>query len=420
MSAYNYFTGNSFEQLYKPDFDSQEDYYYTFLLFYPTTAAWSNFKNDQKYIIQDGNEEEKKVEFDKVMLKEAWKNMALLGKTETFTVQIPPKELIEYWEAHLGNELTIYQIKHNDHYRLLNQNDLVDKYVTLFPHDHLLPEKHAVDPDVHYELLSKLTLDKMGFPCPKHTAWYFSKTDPKDVDLPKEFPYAVKTSHGLSGEGTYLIHSQEDLENCRKEFRAYWNLNLVKAVVVSDFVKNVVDNYCVQFYVNFQGEVTLLGATHQIVTSKGEYLGGQIDYEEDLQKFDFIIKEAASFAHQKGYFGVIGLDVLEDTEGNLSVIDANIRINGSTGMCILRNMLLALGKRYARYSGGFYSYGSLSDFLKRFETELQNKDFILLSSVEKEKDGKKILDMYGILAAKNKEELDEIAEKLEKKGLFHA
>lgn len=33
------------------------------------------------------------------------------------------------------------------------------------------------------------------------------------------------------------------------------------------------------------------------------------------------------YAHQQGYFGIIGFDVLEDKNGNLYAIDANFRVN---------------------------------------------------------------------------------------------
>jgi hypothetical protein len=145
----------------------------------------------------------------------------------------------------------------------LNSHDKYKKTIVLFPHDHLLPERHAVDPDAHYYALSKVALSEMGIPAPKYKTFEFAHTRPEDVELQDKYPYLVKTSHGLSGEGTYIIHNEADLNYCRKEVRAYLRLKLVDAVVVSDFVHEVIDNFCVQFYVGKNGDVKLLGATHQ-------------------------------------------------------------------------------------------------------------------------------------------------------------
>jgi carbamoylphosphate synthase large subunit len=236
------------------------------------------------------------------------------------------------------------------------------------------------------------------------------------VNLPKVFPYVIKTSHGLSGEGTYLIRSETDLENCRKEFRAYWGLQLVEAVVVSDFVNDVVDNYCVQFYVNKKGEVTVLGATHQLVSDQGVYLGGLIHYEHtNLKQFEMIINHTAAFAHQHGYFGVIGVDVLEDKDGKLHVIDANIRINGSTPMCLQKHDLMKRGKETAKYAGNWVMEGTEAEVIEKLKEHLKRRDFTILSALYYPET--RSTAMYGIVAGENYEDMLIIEKQMGKLGL---
>ncbi|MFB2833521.1 hypothetical protein [Floridanema evergladense] len=92
-----------------------------------------------------------------------------------------------------------------------------------------------------------------------------------DIKLPQEFPYLIKTSHGLSCEGTYIIKNSGDLQYSLLELRKYLDINLLDTIIFSEFVKDEVENYCVQFYVNKAGEVSLIGVTGQLVTSMVNY-----------------------------------------------------------------------------------------------------------------------------------------------------
>ena len=70
----------------------------------------------------------------------------------------------------------------------LNQSRKFDKIITLFPFDHLLPEKHAVNPDEHYKLLSKVSLAEMGVHYPKYHVYYLSEVSLSDVEVRIRFP----------------------------------------------------------------------------------------------------------------------------------------------------------------------------------------------------------------------------------------
>ncbi len=414
---FQYFQGNSLSDLFAQDITGAS---YGFIPNYPATASWAAYPNKKKYFLQDGSSEATKTSFDKICQKEPWKNLAVLGDTMPGVVIIEPQNLlIDYWREHFGFSYSNMEMLDCSLYLDdLSQNSHFDKLVTLFPFDNLKPEKHAVDPNVHYHLLSKVTLADLGVQCPKYESYNLHQVSLEDIQLPEQFPYLIKTSHGLSGEGTYIIRSASDLNYCLEEVRKYLDIQLLDTIIVSEFVKNAEQNYCVQFYVNKAGEITLIGTTSQLVTPEGNYLGGLIHYREtDMSKFFEMIAAIGRYAHEQGYFGFIGFDVLEDQDGQLYAIDANFRVNGSTPLCLQRHTLLGLGKEVATYSSDYRMDGTLDSILVTLKPELDRKDFIILSALEKVKYGNIYTEIYGIATGETIEEMQHIEQKLQEKGL---
>lgn len=413
ISDFDYFQGNSFFDLFAQDIT---DRHYAFILNYPATGSWAAYPNRKKYFIQDGSSEATKTSFDKICQKEPWKNLAVLGALPGIVIIEPPKLLINYWQEHLSLGYTAMEMMDCGAYLDDLSSDRFDKLITLFPFDHLKPEKHAVNPDTHYRLLSKVTLASLGVQCPKYQSYNLHTHSLEDIELP-QFPYLIKTSHGLSGEGTYIIKSPSDLNYCFEEIKKYLKIKLLDTIIVSQFIKNVVQNYCVQFYVNKAGDITIIGTTTQLVTPEGNYLGGLIYYRDDMSKFFEMIAAVGHYAHQQGYFGVIGFDVLEDSDGQLYAIDANFRVNGSTPLCLQRHTLLEQGKQVAKYSSDYRMDGTLDSILVSLKTELARKDFIILSALEKVKYGKIYTEIYGIVAGETSDQMRHIEQNLHNKGL---
>ncbi|MDF5736427.1 MULTISPECIES: ATP-grasp domain-containing protein [unclassified Nostoc] len=417
-SKYNfkYFQGNSLSDLFAEDITEAS---YGFILNYPATGSWAAYPNRKKYFIQDGSSEATKTSFDKICQKEPWKNLAVLGdRIPAIVIIPPPKSLIDYWQEHFGFSYSNRSMMDGSTYLDdLSQSEHFDKLITLFPFDHLKPEKHAVDSDTHYRLLSKVTLAELGVQCPKYKSYNLHQFNLEEIQLP-QFPYLIKTSHGLSGEGTYIIKNPSDLNYCLEEIRKYLDIKLLDTIIVSEFVNKEVQNYCVQFYVNKTGEITLIGTTTQLVTPQGNYLGGLIDYRNtDMSKFFEMIAAIGQYAHKQGYFGVIGFDVLEDQDGEFYAIDANFRVNGSTPLCLQRHTLLGLGKEVAKYSSSYRMEGTLDSILVTLKPELDRKDLLILSALEKVKYGKIYTEIYAIATGESIEGMQHIEQKLQNKGL---
>lgn len=415
-NGFEEFQGISFSQLFASDIADGD---YAFILNYPATASWIAYPNKNKYLIQDGSDEANKTSYDKIFQKEAWKNLAVLGDNITGVILSKPSTLLlNYWQEHFGFKYSnIKMMQENSYLDELNQSNHFDKIITLFPFDSLELEKHAVSSDMHYHILSKATLNELGVQCPKYETYNLHQVNLQDIQLPEKFPYLIKTSHGLSGEGTYIINNSSDLNYCFAELRKYVDNNLLETVIVSEWVYNVVQNYCVQFYISKTGTVKLIGTTSQLVTPEGNYLGGLIHYRKtDTSKFFDMISAIGEYAYKQGYFGVIGFDVLENQDGELYVIDANFRVNGSTPLCLQRQTLLQRSKEVAKYCSDYWVDDTLESILETLKPELNRKDFIILSALEKVKDKKVYTEMYGIIAGETVEEMQHIEKKLQDKG----
>jgi len=416
QNTFQFFQNSSLSDLFAQDARGDRA---VLLLNYPATASWAAYPNVQKYFLQDGSSESTKTSFDKICQKEPWKNLAVLGDAIAgVVIAPPPNRLLEYWREHFDWHGThIEMLDCSTYLNDINQSDRIEQVFTLFPFDRLKPEKHVIDPDTHYRLLSKATLAKLGISCPTYRTYDLDQVSLDQIEFPAQFPYLIKTSHGLSGEGTYIIRSFSDLNYCLEELRKYLKIHLLKTIIVSDFVKDEVNNYCIQFYLNKQGEITLIGVTQQLVSDEGNYLGGLINYENDLSQFSQIITSVGQYAHQQGYFGVIGIDVLEDKDGQLFAIDANFRINGSTPLCLQRHRLLKLNKAIAKYSSDYKMEGTLDSILSVLKPHLERKDFLILSALEKVKYGKIYTDIYGIVAAESLAAMRQLERELHSKGL---
>lgn len=409
---FDYFQGCCFSDLFVEDISDAE---YAFMLNYPATASWASYPNTKKYFLQDGSSEATKTSYDKIFQQEPWKNLAVLGNAiPGIVTNLPPKLLVNYWREHFGFSYdNIEVISRSRYLDELNHSDRFHKLLTLFPFDHLKREKHAVNPDTHYHLLNKATLSELGVPHPQYETYYLEQVNLEDIHLPEQFPYLIKTSHGLSGEGTYIINNASDLNYCFEELRKYLDIKLLDTIIVSEYIKNVVQNYCVQFYVNKAGDIKLIGTTKQLVTSEGNYLGGIIDYRQtDMNRFSKMIATIGKYAHQQKYFGVIGFDVLEDKDGQMYVIDVNFRVNGSTPLCLQRHTLLERGKEVAKYFSNYRIIGSLESILLNLKTELDNKELIILSALEKSEAEQIYTEIYGIISGEKITKIQQIEHKL--------
>uniref|UniRef100_A0A6P8IJS0 Uncharacterized protein LOC116302097 n=1 Tax=Actinia tenebrosa TaxID=6105 RepID=A0A6P8IJS0_ACTTE len=242
--------------------------------------------------------------------------------------------LMRYFPA---EELKTHWKKWIPFFPLADARDLVtedtgdSKLITYFPIQSLPKEKHANDPDMHHKVLCKLTIPEMGAVTPNHMTVY-------DYHV----PCMIKVTHGVSGRGTFMVKTKQEAETLINKLR-----DEVKCPEpsISEVIEDITGNYCVQFYLFKTGEIHWLGCSRQTVTDEFEWDGGYIDWnkQDELKRMYFnTVMPVKEYLHKKGYFGVVGIDVLSNKEDNY-VVDVNARINGSTSLLLIAPHMAAKG-----------------------------------------------------------------------------
>ena len=268
----------------------------------------------------------------------------------------PSKALQDHWQESLGMSVRFTPLEAHR------------RYVTLFPHEQLTPAMHCVDPDVHYELLSKALIPKIDCPQPKTVK-------------PHDCPYVMKISHGYSGYGNFFIHSLDDHLAAEAGIERYWP---GVECFYTEIVTPITGDYCTQFYVDRSGGIQWIGVTQQTFNRKGYWAGAKIQgtQQETLRQLLLpAVKPIADYLHKHGYFGVVGVDVLKDDTGQLYVIDINARINGSTPFLIMYRSLQLQGFAFGGYYPSLTFRGSVTELLQTFPEESSLK-MVVLSTMD--------------------------------------
>ena len=161
--------------------------------------------------------------------------------------------------------------------------------------------------------------------------------------------------------------------------------------------QNVEREYNCGFYVNKSGEMQWLGAT-LIKPQKGGStrriysLDDQPELEGQLKPS---LLPVAQSLHNEGYFGIVGCDVLVDSDGNQYVIDINPRLNTSTIICLLSKRMSQKGFLVGVMQGGSVAIkGNIRDAIEICETVSDGEIFIQ-SAVEEDQCTRCFITMFG-------------------------
>lgn len=225
--------------------------------------------------------------------------------------------------------------------------------VVSFPHQLIPASKHAVDPYIHYWVLSKQCIPYMGTTYPKHMS----------IDN-YTLPCMVKATHGKGTKGTYRVDTQQEMDSIIKDMED--NLKSAKAPVITEIIQDIIGNYCLQFYLFKSGEIHWLGVTTQIIGKGLVWGGGLVDWTEQARLKDLLYKAIVpvkEYLHKQGYFGVVGIDILTNKDDQF-VIDVNPRMNGTTPQLLLAPTMAKLGYHASMYLADG-SFQTSSDVLLR-------------------------------------------------------
>lgn len=150
------------------------------------------------------------------------------------------------------------------------------------------------------------------------------------------FPFVIKAATDEStggGHAVMICRNFSDLQQAQRLF------NRCSQLVVEDYMA-IARNLCLNYAVNSQGEIDYLGSGEQITDSAGHYYGNWFDAQsaappDALQAGEAVVRKG----FERGYRGVVGIDVAILDCGRSVVYDLNFRLNGSTAPLLLADSI---------------------------------------------------------------------------------
>jgi hypothetical protein len=94
-------------------------------------------------------------------------------------------------------------------------------------------------------------------------------------------------------------------------------------------------------------------------------------------------------------------------------------VNGSTPLCLHRQILMPLGRETAKYSTRYRVDDTLENTLAKLKRELDRKDLIILSAMEHPVgEDSAWTEIYGIVTGQDVEDMLATEARMQKKGLY--
>ena len=282
------------------------------------------------------------------------------GNQLTVTSEIePPSILLDHWTRQFGGSAR----------PAWKPIDSTSKYITLFPHESVAADRQVVDPEVNYHLHSKEVIEKIN--CPQ--AEVLGTIRP---------PCIVKLSHGYAGLGNFLIRSQSDEQEMRAQLQNQWP---DATLVVNSIIEGIVGDFGIQFYLRRDGEMIWLGLTEQKFNQQNRWCGGTYSSHlqtELLEPFAAIVEATGAYLHSQDYFGVVGIDILRDAQGQSYLVDVNPRLTGVSPFLMTSRILdRDQGLEEGIYQASVQFDGSLEQLIEESENAETGK-VIVVSALE--------------------------------------
>ena len=305
------------------------------------------------------------------------------------------------------------------------------KIAIISPMDCILHLTHAVDPEAHYEVLSKRALAMSGLPTPGSEVvdtllQPHQIPDERLVDAEvtrmlqpvreRPLPFAVKMPQGCSGQGTFLIRTEADRQKAIEILvveveRMLHQLNDSNkhlrpcSLIVQDMIPG--DTAALSLFVTKTGRMIFTSCTDQIMDASGHWEGTHISYKQQdhLQKlYAQIMGAMAQYVHQKGYYGPMNADVMTGPDGRHVIVDLNVRVAASHPLGFLKKHFSADRNLHeAVLLFPLYLKGTRVAFEREFETRFRDGSLIISGWCQDKRGQNSIASL--ILAAETTEKL---------------
>lgn len=320
---------------------------------YPSSnSPDTRFRNTSKYIIHDPFPAP-----ELGLLKTLGPHHLMYGWGQHLAVTselAPPAALVAHWNRMVGHEGCPNWVPMDED----------QSYITSFPFETIPAERQLVPPDRLYHLHSKQAI--ADIPCSQ-----------ADVYKAVQFPCILKLSHGYAGLGNYFVRNQDDLAKAKADIAAHWP---DAPIVINELLTDIIGDYGVQFYLDTQGVMTWLGFTQQVFSETGRWTGGifNADIQEQFyDEFHTIAEPVARYLHENGYFGVVGIDILQTKRNGFFLVDLNPRLTGITPFLMMSRLFIADGYSHGLYATSVEITGRMSDVIAKAEAMSQSRVLVL-------------------------------------------
>lgn len=252
-------------------------------------------------------------------------------------------------------------------------------------------------------------------------------------------PFVLKTQQTFGGCGTWIIRDEKQRDRLLNDIlrddgvirRILSQVNDSNHhlhpghMILSDFVKDVIGNYGVTFFVTDTGEVIFMGVSEQIFAGDSKsWTGNIINYEKQYTLRGMlkpVMEQTAQWlSKEHGYHGPVGMDILKtntvgDTDSEkgghptLQIVDLNVRVSGSMSLPLLKSHFTSRGLHCASISMLTMKHDRWA-FIARWKGEFEAGHMVILSWYY---DQKTDMSQGSIVAGgENETRLHEIMEKV--------
>ncbi|KAJ5922366.1 hypothetical protein N7516_010069 [Penicillium verrucosum] len=252
----------------------------------------------------------------------------------------------------------------------------------LVPIDCLSHLPHLVQPEIHYEILSKRGLAVSGLATPPSQVIDTCLIDPGDPILLKQevsrmvesteqrqLPFMIKLPQSISGIAAQQVQS-----------------SLISLFYGTSRLHYWASGGAVAFR-HEKGQPRFIACCEQLFDEQGHWIGGSILYRQQTElceTFSAISENVATFLHSKGYHGPAGVDIVTDEHsGEQFIVDLNVRVTGTFHLGPLLGHFTQRGLFEAAITMGDFSC-SRDAFEERFADEIRNGSLIVSGWVHDE------------------------------------
>jgi hypothetical protein len=163
---------------------------------------------------------------------------------------------------------------------------------------------------------------------------------------------------------------------------------------------DVRNNFNINLHVSRAGEISFLGGSRQRIGAGGQYCGNCVDllWQPDHDLWALCV-EVVRRAHERGWYGLCGIDVMETDSRQYVCIDLNFRLNGSTPCFLMQDYFKARFRWPLLTTGYLHFYGSPAECLDRFKEDIKCGDLTPVGLHYQPAANGGITRLYGALAS---------------------